>query len=49
MGREYVNICEITRDPGQSDESFDKQNISALMRFFEIYDSMAKLGDRLNE
>ncbi|WP_133698746.1 hypothetical protein [Roseateles toxinivorans] len=45
-GREYVKVCVITRDPGQSDEAFDKDNQRAFGRFFEIFDSLPRLNDR---
>jgi len=45
-GREYVEICVITRDSGESDEAFGKENNRALGRFFEIFDGMPKLSDR---
>lgn len=38
MGRKYVTICVLTRDPGQSDEDFDQENTNHLTRFFEIFD-----------
>lgn len=45
-GREYVKVCFITRDSGESDEAFDKENTSALRRFFEIFDGLPRLSDR---
>jgi len=41
-GRDYVNVCKITQDPGQSDEAFDDENSRHLTRFFEIYDNYIK-------
>lgn len=45
-GREYVKVCVITRKPGESGEAFDKDNKRAFGRFFEIFDSLPRLGDR---
>lgn len=45
-GREYVKICVITRESGESDEAFDKENTRALGRFFEIFDALPKLSNR---
>lgn len=38
-GREYVKICTITREPGESDEVFHAGNNGLFARFFEIFDS----------
>jgi len=45
-GREYVKICVITRNPGESDEAFDNGNKRAFGRFFEIFDSLPRLSAR---
>lgn len=45
-GREYVKVCVITRNPGETDEGFDRENKRAIGRFFEIFDSMPRLSDR---
>lgn len=45
-GREYVKVCVITRDPGQSDEAFDKEKSRHFTRFFEIYDSFQNRDSR---
>ena len=45
-GREYVKVCVITRDSGETSEAFDKENKLALGRFFEIFDSLPRLNDR---
>ncbi|MGK2899593.1 MAG: hypothetical protein ACSLE9_13060 [Burkholderiaceae bacterium] len=45
-GREYVKVCVITRNPGESDEAFDKDNKRAFGRFFEIFDSLPRLSAR---
>lgn len=39
VGREYVKICTITREPGESDGAFHAANDELLTRFFEIFDS----------
>ena len=36
--REYVKVCTITRDSGQSDEVFENENSALFRRFFEIFD-----------
>lgn len=38
IGREYVKICEITRETGQNANVFDEENSRLFRRFFEIYD-----------
>lgn len=45
-GREYVKVCVITRESGESDKAFDKENTRALGRFFEIFDGLPRLSDR---
>lgn len=45
-GREYVKVAVITRNPGESSESFDKENDRAIERFFEIFDALPRLSDR---
>ena len=45
-GREYVKVCVITRNPGETDEAFDRENKRAIGRCFEIFDSMPRLSDR---
>lgn len=45
-GREYVTICSITRDAGQSDEGFNRENNAAFGQFFEIFDSLPALAKR---
>lgn len=45
-GREYVKVCVITRNPGDSDEAFEHDNKHAFRRFFEIFDSLPRLGSR---
>ncbi|RYZ79136.1 MAG: hypothetical protein EOP06_27760 [Proteobacteria bacterium] len=45
-GREYVKVCTITRNPGESDEAFNKDNKRAFERFFDIFDRLPKLIDR---
>lgn len=45
-GREYVKVCVITRESGESDGAFDEENGRALGRFFEIYDNLPKLCSR---
>lgn len=45
-GREYVKVCVIIRESGESDEAFDNENTRALGRFFEIFDSLPRLSDR---
>lgn len=44
--REYVKVCVITRDSGEGEDAFDKENNRALGRFFDIYDSLPRLNDR---
>ncbi|MDR2332497.1 MAG: hypothetical protein LBE61_03325 [Burkholderiaceae bacterium] len=45
-GREYVLIAAITRESGESDEAFNKENDRVLRRFFEIFDGLPKLSER---
>lgn len=40
LGREYVEICVITREPGESEEVFDRENTCLLKKFFEIFDGL---------
>jgi hypothetical protein len=46
QGREYVKICVITRDAGQAQDAFDKENADLFRRFFEIYDECTNLRTR---
>lgn len=46
QGREYVKICVITRDVGQAQDEFDKENADLFRRFFEIYDECTDLRTR---
>ena len=46
LGREYVKICIITREQGQSEKVFDSENESLFRRFFEIYDEYRDLDSR---
>jgi hypothetical protein len=47
--REYVKVCVITRDSGQSDEVFNSENSGLFRRFFEIYDEHKGLGSRARD
>jgi hypothetical protein len=47
--REYVKVCTITRDSGQSDEVFESENTTLFSRFFEIYDEHKRLDSRAGD
>ncbi len=49
LGREYVKICVITREPGGSDEDFQNENAALFRRFFEIFDSYRDLDSRVGD
>lgn len=44
--REYVKVAVITRNIGESNDAFDKENDRAIGRFFEIFDGLPRLSDR---
>lgn len=46
LGREYVKIGTITRQPGESEDDFQRVNHALFHRFFEIFDSYKDLGSR---
>lgn len=45
-GREYVKICTIIREPGESEDDFQSQNDALFQRLFEIFDSYSSLYSR---
>jgi hypothetical protein len=48
-GREYVEICVITRDPGQSEQAFEDENTHLFTRFFEIFDEFDDAGSEARD
>ncbi|MCY1454493.1 hypothetical protein D9M71_715630 [compost metagenome] len=46
MGREYVKIGTITREPKESEIDFQNDNDALFRRFFEIFDSYRGLDSR---
>lgn len=52
-GREFVRICVINREPGQSQEDFESENAALFRRFFEIFDEYedpdSGSGDEMRE
>ncbi|MCK2097783.1 hypothetical protein [Thauera aromatica] len=49
LGREYVKICVITREPGESEEDFEKDNDSLFRRYFQIFDSYNNIDSRTED
>lgn len=46
LGREYVKIGTITREPGEGDEDFQNEYDALFRRFFEIFDGYRDLNSR---
>lgn len=46
LGREYVKIGTITREPGESEDEFQSENDALFLKFFEIFDSYRNLESR---
>ena len=46
LGREYVKICTITREPEESEDDFQSQNGALFQRLFKIFDSYSSLDSR---
>jgi len=52
-GREYVRICVINRESGESQEAFENEHAVVFRRFFEIFDESENVecgaGDDMRE
>lgn len=46
LGREYVKIGTISREPGETEDNFQKENNELVQRFFEIFDGHRQLASR---